>query len=86
MGPHGSQPRSYGNKLGWVQRLVAVLAVVAWALGPALATARTVKIVVLGDSLTAGLGLAESATFPARLARALSADGGRAMDTARSAR
>jgi acyl-CoA thioesterase-1 len=54
---------------------VAVLAVVAWALGPALATARTVKIVVLGDSLTAGLGLAESATFPARLARALSAKG-----------
>jgi acyl-CoA thioesterase-1 len=54
---------------------VAVLAVVAWALGPALATARTVKIVALGDSLTAGLGLAESATFPVRLARVLQAKG-----------
>jgi acyl-CoA thioesterase-1 len=34
-----------------------------------------VKIVALGDSLTAGFGLAESAAFPARLAQALKAKG-----------
>ena len=33
------------------------------------------KIVALGDSLTAGFGLSEQATFPARLARALKAKG-----------
>jgi len=38
-------------------------------------TDRPVKIVVLGDSLTAGLGLPDDATFPARLRTALKARG-----------
>jgi acyl-CoA thioesterase-1 len=37
--------------------------------------ARPVKMVVLGDSLSAGLGLAASAAFPARLQKALKAKG-----------
>lgn len=75
MGPRDSQPRSYGN--GWhrVQRLAAVLALLVWALAPTAAAGRPVKIVALGDSLTAGFGLAESAAFPARLAQALKAKG-----------
>jgi acyl-CoA thioesterase-1 len=37
----------------------------------ATASARPIKMVVLGDSLSAGLGLAGSAAFPARLQKAL---------------
>ncbi len=38
---------------------------------PAAAPARLLKMVVLGDSLSAGLGLSASAAFPARLQKAL---------------
>jgi acyl-CoA thioesterase-1 len=41
----------------------------------ATATARSIKMVVLGDSLSAGLGLAASAAFPARLQKALKTKG-----------
>jgi acyl-CoA thioesterase-1 len=58
-----------------VQRFAAALAVMALLLVPNMAEAKTVKIVALGDSLTAGLGLAESAAFPAKLTRALKAKG-----------
>jgi acyl-CoA thioesterase I len=49
----------------------------AWVLAPGhgAAAGQPVKIVALGDSLTAGLGLPEQAAFPARLARALKAKG-----------
>ena len=72
-------PRSYGNGPRLVQRLVSV-AVVAWVLfaaasGAALAADRPVKIVTLGDSLSAGFGLPASAAFPARLEQALKAKG-----------
>lgn len=43
--------------------------------GAAPADAATVRIVVLGDSLTAGYGLAAEDAFPARLEAALKADG-----------
>lgn len=43
--------------------------------GAAPADAATVRIVVLGDSLTAGYGLAAEDGFPARLEAALKADG-----------
>jgi len=77
MGPHGSEPRSYGNSYARVQRLAAALITIAWVLAPGFGAAagQPVKIVVLGDSLTAGLGLPEQATFPTRLARALKAKG-----------
>src|SRR5471030_1613426 len=43
--------------------------------GLAAAADRPVKIVALGDSLTAGLGLPADAAFPAKLATALKAKG-----------
>lgn len=42
---------------------------------PIVAAERPVRIVALGDSLTAGLGLPADATFPAKLERALRAKG-----------
>ena len=75
MGPHSSQPRSYGRNPARVQRLAAwLLAALVCTLGPAngAGTAdRPVKIVVLGDSLSAGFGLSAEAAFPSRLAEAL---------------
>ena len=49
--------------------------VVAFAGDVRAAADRPVKIVVLGDSLSAGLGLPADATFPAKLATALKAKG-----------
>ena len=46
----------------------------AFAQSPA-AAAKPVKMVVLGDSLSAGLGLSASAAFPARLQKALKTKG-----------
>ena len=46
-----------------------------WAQTPATTSAKPVKMVVLGDSLSAGLGLSASAAFPARLQKALSDKG-----------
>jgi acyl-CoA thioesterase-1 len=47
-----------------------------WMAGPAFAqAAKPVKMVVLGDSLSAGLGLSASAAFPVRLQKALKAKG-----------
>jgi acyl-CoA thioesterase-1 len=77
MGPHFSQPRSYGRNPARVQRLAAwLLTALISALVPAgmaAATDRPVKIVVLGDSLSAGFGLSAEAAFPSRLAVALKA-------------
>ena len=53
---------------------VAALALASAAARPG-GAARPVKIVALGDSLTAGLGLAADAAFPARLERALAQKG-----------
>lgn len=76
---HRWQPRSYGTKPVRVQRLAAlVLITVICAWPPAggfAASDAPVKIVALGDSLTAGLGLPADAAFPARLAVALQAKG-----------
>jgi acyl-CoA thioesterase-1 len=60
-----------------VQRLAVVLALLACVVAPQAARAADapVKIVVLGDSLSAGYGLPGQAAFPARLAEALKAKG-----------
>jgi acyl-CoA thioesterase-1 len=66
-----------------VQRFALVVAIAAFWLGviagqgPAVAAPaeRPAKIVALGDSLTAGLGLPASAAFPAKLEAALKAKG-----------
>jgi acyl-CoA thioesterase I len=77
-------PASYGICIAAVEgprrRFVALLAsallgmaLILPASAPAAAAQRTkpIKLVVLGDSLTAGLGLPASAAFPARLQKAL---------------
>jgi acyl-CoA thioesterase I len=55
--------------------VVAGLALAVALTGPAAAADRPVRIVALGDSLTAGLGLPANAAFPARLEQALKAKG-----------
>src|ERR1039458_760771 len=73
-----SRPRTYGTKLRRGQCLAALALaalVFAYTRGPRAAANRPVKIVVLGDSLSAGLGLPADAVFPARLAQALKAKG-----------
>src|ERR1039457_3066567 len=78
MWPHVSQPRSYGRLATRVQRLAAMVMVTfVCGLAPlgGHAADQPVKIVVLGDSLSAGFGLPVNAAFPARLAQALKAKG-----------
>jgi acyl-CoA thioesterase-1 len=64
---------------GRLRRFLCLLALALAAMTPALPGsaqgAKPVKMVVLGDSLSAGLGLAASAAFPARLQKALKAKG-----------
>jgi acyl-CoA thioesterase-1 len=48
---------------------------IASAQNPAVKMAKPIKMVVLGDSLSAGLGLSASAAFPARLQKSLEAKG-----------
>jgi acyl-CoA thioesterase I len=67
-----TKPPSYGHWRRLVQALAfaTVLATAAQA-----AAARTLRLVVLGDSLTAGFGLAPGKAFPDRLQAALRAKG-----------
>ena len=77
-----ARTRSYGDG---GRRVQALIAAVGFAFGciafllatsfPAQAQDRPVRIVVLGDSLSAGLGLSGGEAFPAKLARALKAKG-----------
>jgi acyl-CoA thioesterase I len=55
--------------------LALMAAGTAWAQTPAMAPAKPIKMVVLGDSLSAGLGLPAPAAFPARLQKALKSKG-----------
>jgi acyl-CoA thioesterase I len=78
MGPHFSQPRSYGTNTLRVQRLAGALLALFCALTPVTgvkAAERPLNIVVLGDSLSAGFGLPLEQAFPAKLAAALKAKG-----------
>ncbi len=68
---HKAKPPSYGHWLLLVQ--AAAFATVLIAAPPA--AARTLRLVVLGDSLTAGLGLPPGKAFPERLQAALRAKG-----------
>ena len=59
-----------------MRRLVQALAFAAvLVMASPAAAARTLRLVVLGDSLTAGLGLAPGKAFPDRLEAALRAKG-----------
>jgi acyl-CoA thioesterase I len=78
MGFHRSRPRSYGRKAFRVQRLAAIAAVTficAFGLARAAPAGQPVKIVVLGDSISAGHGLPADDALPAKLAAALKAKG-----------
>ena len=71
-------PRSYGSWSALVQVFALVVAALVLAVplaGPAAGADRPVRIVALGDSLTAGLGLPANAAFPVRLEQALNAKG-----------
>jgi acyl-CoA thioesterase I len=69
-------PRSYGSCGARVQTFALVTIALALALAVhAPAADRPVRIVALGDSLTAGLGLPADRAFPAQLERALKARG-----------
>jgi acyl-CoA thioesterase I len=72
-----SRTRSYGKVLGAVQTLAGALAFVCSANFGLVAAAADapVRIVALGDSLTAGFGLPGDAAFPVRLQAALRAKG-----------
>lgn len=76
--PRETRPRSYGRLPVRVKPLAAALITMfclVVGFGGALAEDRPVKIVVLGDSLSAGFGLPAEAAFPAKLAAALKAKG-----------
>lgn len=79
MRPHYWQPRSYGRNPVRVQRLAAFVLVTLFcalaSAGGLKADDRPVKIVALGDSLTAGYGLPVESAFPTKLAEALKAKG-----------
>src|SRR5665213_1082347 len=76
-----SMARSYGTSTGavegrsWISAHMLVLAIVTVMTGAAFAQTaagpKPVKIVVLGDSLSAGLGLPAPAAFPQRLEKSL---------------
>src|SRR5271169_5547886 len=82
-----SMARSYGTSLGAVERL-SLMFVLMLVLGltlvgtepvfaqvSAVIEAKPIKMVVLGDSLSAGFGLSGSDAFPAKLQKALKAKG-----------
>ena len=72
------KPNRYGLGPGFVNAAAVAAAILLWA-GAAVAAPAPARILVLGDSLTAGYGLARPESFPARLAEALGA-GGRAVE------
>ena len=59
----------------FVHILVLIMALMTGGTGFAQAPAKPIKMVVLGDSLSAGLGLSASAAFPARLQKSLETNG-----------
>lgn len=66
-------PHSYGHWRAIVYTLTFAGALLAAVAGPA--SAKTLRLVVLGDSLTAGLGLPPGEAFPDQLQAALRAKG-----------
>jgi acyl-CoA thioesterase-1 len=63
----------FAHMLVW--GLILATAATASAQTAAVSVAKPVKVVVLGDSLSAGLGLSASAAFPERLQKALKSKG-----------
>lgn len=73
---HQARVRSYGLRRAFYQIIAACCALLFGAMNPNFAIAETLfHVVVLGDSLTAGLGLAAKDGFVPRLQAALVAQG-----------
>jgi acyl-CoA thioesterase-1 len=74
--PYGAPPRSF-NVIAAAPVLAAVLlfALAVLAAPPPARASKLLFVLVLGDSLTAGLGLPEEQSFPAQLERALARNG-----------
>lgn len=73
--PYGAPARSF-NVIGAAQILgVVLLALAVLAAPPPVRASKLPVVLVLGDSLTAGLGLPEEQSFPAQLERALARNG-----------
>ena len=81
-----SMARSYGTSGSRVERQAAMfvhmlvlglvlMAGTAFAQSPAAAMTKPIKLVILGDSLSAGLGLSASSAFPERLQKSLEIKG-----------
>jgi acyl-CoA thioesterase I len=70
-----SYGRSYGVRAALVQSVILAAALGVFLTAAAEAAEAPIKIVALGDSLTAGFNLPASAAFPARLEQALRAKG-----------
>jgi acyl-CoA thioesterase-1 len=72
-----SPHRSYGTGGSWVQHVASLVVTMACLAWPSLAVAagKPLKIVAVGDSLTAGLGLPAQDAFPAKLKAGLKAKG-----------
>jgi len=81
-----SMARSYGTSGSRVERKAAMfvhmlvlglvpMAGTAFAQSPAAAMTKPIKLVILGDSLSAGLGLSASSAFPERLQKSLEIKG-----------
>ncbi len=68
-----ARPHSYGYWRGIVHTLAFVAVLLAASAAPA--SAKPLRLVILGDSLTAGLGLPPGAAFPDQLQAALRAKG-----------
>jgi acyl-CoA thioesterase-1 len=74
--PGREAPRSYGKPGGPVQtRRFALLVLGTLMIAPAGAAGRPVRIVMLGDSISAGFGLPAGDALPAKLEKALKAKG-----------
>jgi acyl-CoA thioesterase-1 len=78
-----SMVRSYGTSAGavegrvslFVHILVLIMGLMTAEMALAQTSAKPIKMVVLGDSLSAGLGLSGSAAFPERLQKSLETKG-----------
>ncbi|MGE0629080.1 MAG: arylesterase [Hyphomicrobiaceae bacterium] len=74
-GSHISAPRAVFHAGMVAALLIAVFSLLLLAPAHGAGAAKPVQIIAFGDSLTAGLGVAPSAAFPAKLQKALEAKG-----------
>src|SRR5689334_14823102 len=73
---YGNSARAVGRRCGFFMHIAVLMLALMTMANPAWAEAtKPVKLVVLGDSLSAGLGLPGQEAFPIKLQKALQAKG-----------